>query len=325
EIKKKSDLEIYAPEREESLLQNLIAKNQGLLTETSIRAIYREIMSAALALEEDLKIAFLGPKGTWTHQAAINKFGNSVGYLPLSSLADVFNKVERREADYGVVPIENSTEGAVNHTLDLFADSPLRIFAQIILPLENHVLSKVPLEAVAKLYSHPHVFGQCRKWISENFAHGETVEVSSTAKAAALAQEDPSGAALGGALLAELFGLDILDRSVQDNAFAQTRFLVIGRRTCPPTGNDRTSIMFSVTDEPGALFHALKPFNQFQINLSKIESRPNRRESWEHYFYVDLAAHYTDDRFETALDELRSHCIFVKILGSYPDTKPNFA
>lgn len=319
EIKKRGGLEIYAPEREEKLLKALVAKSEGRLSERSIRAIYREIMSAALALEEDLKIAFLGPDGTWTHQAAISKFGNSVEYLPQSSLADVFDQVERKKAGYGVVPIENSTEGAVNHTLDLFATSPLQICAQILLPIENHLLSKVPKEKITKLYSHPQVFGQCRRWLAESFFNGDTIEVSSTAKAAELAKADPDSGALGGALLAELHGLEILEQSLQDNANNTTRFLVIGHRTCPPTGNDRTSIMFSVQDQPGSLFSALKPFNHFHINLSKIESRPNRQSKWEYFFYVDVAAHCTDEQLQTALDELRGHCNFVKILGSYPD------
>ncbi len=321
EIKKRGGLEIYAPEREEKLLQALVAKNKGRLGEPSIRAIYREIMSAALALEEDLKIAFLGPEGTWTHQAAISKFGNSVEYAPQMSVADVFDQVERKNAGYGVVPIENSTEGAVNHTLDLFATSPLQICAQILLPIENNLLAKIPVERIAKIYSHPQVFGQCRRWLAESFSHGETVEVSSTAKAAEMATTDPEGAALGGALLAELHGLEILDRGIQDNANNTTRFLVIGHRTCPATGKDRTSIMFSVRDEPGSLYAALKPFNQFHINLSKIESRPNRQSRWEYFFYVDVAVHGSNEQFRTALDELQAHCNFVKILGSYPDVE----
>ena len=321
EIKKRGGLEIYAPEREEKLLQRLVEKSQGWLPETSIRAIYREIMSAALALEIDLKIAFLGPAGTWTHQAAISKFGGSVKYVPQKNLADVFDQVERRKANYGVVPIENSTEGAVSHTLDLFADSKLKICAQILLPIENNLLSRVPLERIRKLYSHPHVFGQCRRWIAENFSHGETIEVSSTAKAAELAATDAESGALGGSLLAELHQLELLAEAIQDNPENVTRFLVIGRKSCPATGNDRTSIMFSVHDKPGSLHAALKPFNEFDINLSKIESRPNRRQNWEYFFYVDVATHESDEKLTTALEELRTHCSFVKILGSYPDTE----
>ncbi|MEM7013037.1 MAG: prephenate dehydratase [Verrucomicrobiota bacterium] len=319
-IKKKGGLEIYAPEREEKLLKALVGKSKGRLTESSIRAIYREIMSAALALEEDLKIGFLGPEGTWTHQAAISKFGASVKYLPQNSLADVFDQVERKRCDYGVAPIENSTEGAVNHTLDLFADSPLKICAQIMLPIENNLLSNIARDNIKRLYSHPQVFGQCRSWIAQNFSSGDTVEVSSTAKAAEMAKEDPEGAALGGALLAELHDLELVEPAIQDIASNTTRFLVIGHKTCPPTGKDRTSIMFAVRDEPGSLYNALKPFNQFDLNLRKIESRPSKRRAWEYFFFVDLSGHCSDDNLVTALEELEKHCSFLKILGSYPDT-----
>jgi chorismate mutase/prephenate dehydratase len=318
-IKKKDDLEIYAPEREESLLQGLIAKSKGRLPEKSIRAIYREIMSAALALEDNLKIAYLGPEGTWTHQAAINKFGHSVEYTPQPSFTEVFDQVARQKANYGVVPIENSTEGAVSHTLDLFADSPLKICAQILLRIENTLMAKGPREEITKLYSHPQVFGQCRSWLHQNFPTAELIEVSSTTKAASIAATEPNSAALGGQLAAELYDLTILEESIQDRATNTTRFLVLGQKTCPPTGNDRTSIMFSVTDKPGSLFDALKPFNALAINMSKIESRPSKRKDWEYFFFVDLKGHCQDEKIVTALKELGQHCSFVKILGSYPD------
>ena len=321
EIKKQDGLEIYAPEREEKLLQSLIAKSQGRLPEQSIRAIYREIMSAALALEEDLKIAYLGPEGTWTHQAAINKFGHSVAYSPQPSFTEVFDQVARRTADYGVVPIENSTEGAVNHTLDLFADSPLKICAQILLPIDNALMSVIPREQITKLYSHPQVFGQCRGWIQKHFPTAETIEVSSTTRAAEIAKEEPGAAALGGQLAAELYGLEILEPSINDRTTNTTRFLVLSHNTCPATGNDRTSIMFSVRDRPGSLFNALKPFNAFEINMSKIESRPSKRRDWEYFFFVDVLGHCEDQKLITALDELGEHCSFVKMLGSYPNTE----
>ena len=319
EIKKKDGLEIYAPEREEKLLQSLIKKSEGRLPEKSIRAIYREIMSAALALEENLKIAYLGPEGTWTHQAAINKFGHSVAYSPQPSFTEVFEQVARRVADYGVVPIENSTEGAVNHTLDLFADSPLKICAQILLPIDNALMSVIPREEITKLYSHPQVFGQCRGWIQKNFPTAEIIEVSSTTRAAEIAKHEPGAAALGGKLAAELYGLDLLEPSIQDRTTNTTRFLVLSHNTCPATGNDRTSIMFSVRDRPGSLFSALKPFNEFEINMSKIESRPSKRRDWEYFFFVDVLGHCEDQKLITALDELGEHCSFVKILGSYPN------
>lgn len=320
-VKKRNGLQIYAPEREESLLRTLISMNQGRLSETSIRAIYREIMSAALALEDDLKIAYLGPEGTWTHQAAIKKFGHSVSYSPQPNFADVFDQVTRRSADYGVVPIENSTEGAVSHTLDLFVDSPLHICSQILLRIENCLMAAIPRSEIRTLYSHPQVFGQCRSWIHRNFPQADLVEVSSTTKAAQIAQEQAKqgAAALGGPLAAEIYGLDVLETSIQDRATNTTRFLVIGEKTCPPTGQDRTSVLFAIHDRPGSLVKALQAFDNFHINLSKIESRPSKRKDWEYVFYVDLAGHCMDPEVAKALAELHQHCSMIKLLGSYPD------
>jgi chorismate mutase / prephenate dehydratase len=321
EVKKRDGLQIYAPEREEALLRRLIERNNGRLPEKSIRAIYREIMSAALALEDDLKIAYLGPEGTWTHQAAIKKFGHSVAYTSQPNFAEVFDQVTRRQADYGVVPIENSTEGAVSHTLDLFVDSPLQICAQILLRIENGLMASIPREQIKTLYSHPQVFGQCRNWILRNFPEADLVEVSSTTRAAQLARDNAAqgAAALGGALAAEMNGLEMLESSIQDRATNTTRFLVIGEKTCPPTGKDRTSILFAIHDRPGSLVRALQAFDQFQINMSKIESRPSKRKDWEYVFYVDLSGHCDDPELKKAIEELEKHCSMVKLLGSYPD------
>ena len=321
-VKKRDGLQIYAPEREQALLTRLIEMNQGRLPEKSIRAIYREIMSAALALEDHLRIAYLGPEGTWTHQAAIKKFGHSVDYLPQANFAEVFDLVTRRKASYGVVPIENSTEGAVSHTLDLFVDSPLHICSQILMRIENGLMAAIPREQIKTLYSHPQVFGQCRAWILKNFPHADLVEVSSTTKAAEIARDRAAegAAALGGALAAGMYGLNLLDDAIQDRATNTTRFLVIGEKTCPPTGNDRTSILFAIHDRPGSLVNALKAFDEFHINMSKIESRPSKRRDWEYIFYVDLAGHCEDPGVANALAELGKHCSLVKLLGSYPDS-----
>jgi chorismate mutase/prephenate dehydratase len=321
EIKKRDGLEIYAPEREEALLQSLLKKNQGRLPEKSIRAIYREIMSAALALEQDLKIAYLGPSGTWTHQAAINKFGQSVKYVAMPNFQEVFEEVARRRADYGVVPIENSTEGAVNHTLDLFADSPLRICAQILLRIENALLCNCPREEIEVIYSHPQVFGQCRNFLAKNFPKVPLIDCSSTTKAAEMAAKNPKAAALGGKLAGSLNGLTVVEESIQDSATNTTRFLVLSERTCPSTGNDRTSIMFSVRNEPGSLYKALSPFSECHVNMSKIESRPSKRRDWEYFFFVDVLGHCEDPLLVQALQELEKHCSFVKILGSYPNSE----
>ncbi len=322
EIKKKEGLSIYAPEREEAVFQRVVKLNQGRLPELSIRAIYREIMSAALALEDHLKIAYLGPAGTWTHQAALVKFGQSVDYLPQASFADVFDQVARRHASYGVVPIENSAEGAVDHIVDLFADSSLKICAQIFVRIEHCLMASGPKEEIRTVYSHPEVFAQCQLYTARHFSHADLVEVASTSKAAELASQTPRSCALGGPLAAELHGLDIIERSVQDSATNTTRFLVISENTCPPTGNDRTSLMFAVRNAPGSLYHALEPFNTLNLNLSKIESRPSRKKDWEHFFFVDLMGHCEDPSIVTALQKLEEHCNFIRVLGSYPNTLP---
>jgi len=322
EVKKRDNLQIYAPERENALLERLMKLNAGRLPEVSVKAIYREIMSMALHLEDDLKIAYLGPAGSWSHQAAIKKFGHSVSYVAQANFAEVFDSVARRQVDYGVVPIENSTEGAVSHTLDLFVESPLHICAQILLRIDNCLMSNVERDKITMLYSHPQVFGHCRNWLLRNFPKAELVECSSTTKAAALAHANAhlGAAAMGGKLAAELNNLRILEESIQDRATNTTRFLVIGEKTCPSTGSDRTSILFSIKDRPGSLVSALKSFEDFQVNMSKIESRPSKQKDWEYIFYVDLAGHCEDEKLKAALEDLEKHCSLVKVLGSYPNT-----
>jgi len=234
----------------------------------------------------------------------------------------VFDHVARRRASYGVVPIENSTEGAVSHTLDLFVDSPLHICAQILLRIEHCLMAAIPREQIKTLYSHPQAFGQCRNWIQKNLPHVDLVEVSSTTKAAEIARDRAAqgAAAIGGSLAAEMLELTVLEEAIQDRATNTTRFLVIGEKTCPPTGNDRTSLLFAIHDRPGSLVNALKAFDEFHINMSKIESRPSKRRDWEYIFYVDLAGHCEDAEVANALAELDKHCSMVKLLGSYPDT-----
>jgi len=320
-LKKRDGVSIYAPEREEKLLRSLIElneRNKGRLPATAVRAIYREIMSASFALEKGLTIAYLGPVATWSHQAAREKFGASVEYAAQSSIAEVFNVVARGKADYGVVPIENSTEGAVSYTLDQFMDSELRVCAQFSLKIENNLLAKIPRDQVRIVYTHPQVIGQCRQWLRHNLPHAELTEVSSTTRAAELAAKEPHSAAIAGRMAAEVYGLEVLEASIQDSPNNTTRFLIIGPNSCPATGDDKTSLMFSVQDKPGALFSALAPFKDLLINMSKIESRPSKRKAWEYFFFVDIDGHAEDAPLVEALAELQKHCSFVKILGSYP-------
>ncbi|MFN3409222.1 MAG: prephenate dehydratase [Limisphaerales bacterium] len=319
ELKRKAGEEIYAPHRELAVLNRVCKLNPGPIPNDSIRAIYREIMSSALSVEKSMTIAYLGPEATFTHQAAIKKFGSSLRYAAQRTIADVFAEVARGRAEYGVVPVENTTEGVVTHTLDMFVDSDLKIVAQIVLPIQHCLLSRIPREKIQRLYVHPQSLAQCRVWISKNLPHAEIIETSSNARSAQQAAKDRKAAAIGGALAGQQYGLTVLEKDIQDNAANATRFLVLGRKCPPATGNDRTSLMFSLVDAVGALHKALAPFRRYRINMTKIESRPSKRKAWEYFFFVDCDGHQTDRRVAKALEQLTHHCTYVKVLGSYPN------
>ena len=319
EIKRKAGEEIYAPHRERNVLQRICRKNQGPITNESLRFIYREIMSSALSLEKSLTVAYLGPEATFTHQAAIRRFGASLHYTPQKTIADVFTEVSKHRADYGVVPVENSTEGVVTHTLDMFVESDLKIVAQIVLPVQHCLLANCPRPKIRKLYAHPQALGQCRGWVQANLPHAEIVESSSNARSAELAAKEKGAAAIAGILASERYDVPVLDYDIQDNVANATRFLVLGRQCSPPTSDDRTSLMFSVMDRVGALYQALAAFRRHRINMTKIESRPSKRKAWEYFFFVDCEGHMEDRRVAKAISLLSEHCSYVKVLGSYPD------
>ncbi len=310
--------EAYVPAREKAVLENVERLNRGPLTSDSVRAIYREVMSAALSLERGVVVAFFGPKATFTHQAALQKFGGSVKYVDCETITDVFAAVEKKAADYGVVPIENSTEGAVTHTLDQFTDTPVKICAEIYLPIMHNLMASVPRDKIKRIYSIPHVFGQCRRWLYENMPGVALVPVTSTARAAEMASREPESAALAGAPAAELYGLNILDENIQDLGGNMTRFLVIGKAYGQPTGRDKTSILFAVKHKVGALYEALSAFKKDNINMTKIESRPSKAKAWEYYFFVDFEGHAEDSHVQKALSEMSEHCMLLTVLGSYP-------
>jgi chorismate mutase/prephenate dehydratase len=320
ELKLKAGEEIYAPHRERAVFDRVCGHNAGPMTNEQLRAIYREIMSSALALEKTMTIAYLGPEATFTHQAAIKRFGSSLKYASQKTIADVFTEVGKQRADYGVVPVENSTEGVVTHTLDMFVDSDLKIVSQIVLRVQQCLMSNAPRAYIKKLYAHPQSLAQCRGWIQNHLPRVEIVETSSNARSAELAAKEKFTAAIGGILAAEKYGLQILEQDIQDNASNSTRFLVLGRQCSPPTGDDRTSLMISVADKSGALHSAIAAFRKFKINLTKIESRPSKRKAWEYFFFIDCAGHFQDAKVAKAIHLLGTHCNFVKILGSYPNT-----
>src|SRR5467141_3713319 len=321
EIKLKAGEEIYAPHRERAVLQRICRRNQGPITNDSLRSIYREIMSSALSLEKSLTVAYLGPEATFTHQAAIRRFGSSLHYSPQKTITDVFADVSKNRADYGVVPVENSTEGVVTHTLDMFVDSDLKIVSQIVLPVQHCLLSNCRRAQIKKLFAHPQALGQCRGWVQTHLPRVEIIETSSNARSAEFAAKEKEAAAIAGILAAEKYKLRVLEYDIQDNAANATRFLVLGRQCSPPTGNDRTSVMFSIVDRVGALYRALAPFRRYRINMTKIESRPSKRKAWEYFFFVDCDGHLNVPRVAKAIEHLASQCNFLKVLGSYPNSE----
>lgn len=320
-LKQKGGREVYSPQREQAILDRICRLNRGPLSADALRAVYREIMSTALAVEKPMTIAYLGPEATFTHQAAMKRFGVSLNYVPLKTIAEVFHEVSKRRADFGVVPIENSTEGVVTHTLDMFVDSDLKIVAQIVLPVQHCLLSRTTRQQIRRLYLHPQTLAQCRNYVQKNFPHAEIIETSSNARSAELAASDRRSGAIAGLLAAEKYNLPVIEHDVQDSPSNATRFLVLGRECGPPSGNDRTSIMFCIADRVGALYSALAPFRRYRINMTKIESRPSRRKAWEYYFFVDIDGHAQERRVARALAQLAQQCVFVKVLGSYPNSE----
>lgn len=317
-IKNRFKKSVYAPAREKEILSKITNDNKGPLTSASLEAIYREVMSASLSLEKSIVIAYLGPQATFTHLAALKKFGASVDYLPCDSITDVFSEVEKDNADYGVVPIENSIEGAVSHTLDMLMDSDLKICSQIMLDISHNLLAKCAQKGIKKIYSNPQVFGQCRLWLETNLPKADLIEVSSTTRAAQIAAKEKKAACIASLLAAKEYNLNIVARDIEDSPHNITRFLVIGKFEAEPTGRDKTSIMFSIKDKVGALHNMLLPFKKYKLNLTKIESRPSKKKAWDYFFFVDLLGHVQNKNTRKALDELEEKCKFLKVLGSYP-------
>ncbi len=311
--------QVYSPQREKEVYARLLKSSRGPVRKESLKAIFREIMSGALALEKDLAIAYLGPEATFTHQAAMSKFGSSVQYLPMKNIGDVFKEVQKGYADYGVVPIENSMEGAVNHTLDVFVDSGVKIYAEIYLDISHHLLGRMAdLSGVKKIYSNPQAFGQCREWLTANVPSADLIDVSSTTRAAQISAKEKGAAAIASELASGMYGLRVLARAIEDSSDNITRFLVIASSFGAKTGQDRTSIMFSVKDKVGALHDVLGLFSSSKINLTKIESRPSKNKPWEYVFFVDFNGHAEEPKVAAALTRLEKHCQSVKVLGSYP-------
>ena len=319
EIKRGEGLPLYIPHREREVLEGLVKANPGPFPSRALEVIFREVISACLALQRPIKVAYLGPEATHTHQAALEYFGSSVEFLPVRFVEGIFQAVEREQAHYGVVPFENSTEGVVSSTVDMFFSTKARIVGEMYLRISHHLLClSGDRRDVKRIYSHPQATAQCKKWLALHMSGVPVVDVPSTAEAAARAAQDPQGGAIASETAAILYGLKVAQAGIEDVRENYTRFLVLGKEGTVPTGRDKTSVLFSVPHEAGALCRVLEIFARRNINLTKIESRPSKERAWDYLFYVDFEGHGEEDRVKQALKELRGMALTFRLLGSYP-------
>ncbi len=317
-LKNKTNKPVYSPDREKEILTKIAKANKGPLSDKCLIAIWRELMSGSFALEKPLRIGYLGPEGSFSHTAAMLKFGQSVEYEPLTDIRSIFDEVSKGHCDLGLVPIENTTGGGVIETLDALVDSDVKVCAEVLMAIHHNLLANCSLEKIKKIYSKPEVFAQCRNWLSATFKEAQTIPVASTAKAAQMAAEEPEAAAIGSAVAAEIYGLKIICENIEDITNNITRFLVIAKEDAKPTGEDKTAILYSTAHKAGALADVLDVFKKYEINLTNIESRPSKKRQWEYYFFMDFVGHRTEKKVQDALDEARRHCLQLSILGSFP-------
>jgi len=310
-LKDKDNSPVFRPDRESAVYRKIEELNKGPLKENHFRAIYREIMSSIIDLEGSFEFCYLGPKASFTHQAAINKFGHSLKSAAFDTIPNIFRAVESGEFRYGVVPIENSTEGVVTNTLDQFLHSDLKIYSEVFLKINLCLLARNnKIDKITTIYSHRHALAQCREWLGRTFPSVEYVEASSTSKAASMVRKKKNSAAIASELAAKVYNLRVVDK---------WRFRVIGNDLASPTGNDKTSLVCSLPDKPGALYKSIEPFAESEMNLTKIESRPNKKDNWEYNFFIDMDGHVEDKSVKNVIEELAKRTTFVKILGSFPN------
>ncbi len=322
-FKAERGLPLFHPGREELIYARLSKSNSGPLTDESLRAIYREIFAASRLLQHVLQVAFLGPDWTYSHIAALSIHGHSARYVPCPTLEDVFEALLKGKVNTAVIPIENSLQGGVGRSMDLLYESDVRVVGECYLEVAHHLSSKVTsIEEVERVYAHPQAIEQCRHWLLQNLRHAEPHETASTARAAQRAVEDARGAAICNLYAAHHYGLNVLAERIEDHSGNTTRFLILSQHDTPPTGMDKTSILFAVSDKPGALHSAIESFARANVNMTRIESRPNRMFSWQYLFYADVEGHQTEDSVRFALEDLRRHVSFLRILGSYPRRDP---
>lgn len=317
-LKQQQNAPIYSPEREKMVLEKVRRLNHGPLPDRCLEAVYRELMSGSFALEKPLRIGFLGPHGTFSHAASVQKFGSSVTHVPLADIPSVFDEVIRGHIDYGLVPVENSIHGGVVDTLDAFLNSSAKICAEVKVTIHHNLLAKEPWEQVRSIYSKPEVFSQCRKWLAAMGKDRDVQAAASTSKAAEMAAQQPGVAAIGSKLASQLHGLRVLFENIEDDPDNETRFFVIGREPARRSGDDKTAIMFTTAHKPGALAEVLDVFKENGINLTDIEKRPSKKVNWEYYFFIDAQGHQDDPQMLKAIQEARQHCLQLTVLGSYP-------
>ena len=315
----KDDGVVLRPEREAQVLQRVQDNNKGPLSNAAVAQLFTEVMSQCRALEAPLSVAYLGPEGTFTEAAALKRFGSAIQGQSCATIDDVFRAVESGAAHYGVVPVENSTEGAIGRTLDLLMQSPLQVCGEVMLAIHQCLLSQhCEISAIETVYSHPQSLGQCQGWLNTNLPRAARIPVASNAEAARLAAENPHRAAIAGSQAAAHFGLSICEKNIEDDANNTTRFLVLGNQRVAPSGNDKTSLVMSAANRPGAVHDLLVPLDKHGVSMTKLESRPARSGLWEYVFYVDIEGHQADVKVAAALAELGRVAAFVKVLGSYP-------
>lgn len=309
----------YRPEREAQVLRRVKERNQGPLPAEEVARLFREVMSACLALERQTAVAFLGPEGTFSHEAVLKHFGHSVKPVPLAAFDEVFREVEAGSADYAVVPVENSTEGAVNYTIDLLLKTPLKICGEVELRIHDHLMSQAAdIASVKRIYSHSQSLAQCREWLDAHLPSVERIAVSSNAEAARRASEDAEAAAVAGKSAAEMYKLPLLASNIEDEPNNTTRFLIVGREPVPPSGEDKTALLLSTRNQPGSLFKLLEPMAKNGISMTRIESRPSRQGTWDYVFFVEVLGHQDDEAVASALAELKKEAALFKVLGSFP-------
>jgi chorismate mutase/prephenate dehydratase len=326
EIKHQNGLAAYAPARERAVLDRVAALSEGEFPKHGLQAVFREIISSSISLEGRLKVAYLGPEATFTHEAALRSFGSSIELEPQITVAEVFARVERGEVQHGVVPVENSMEGAVTHTLDELMNSPLKICGEVYLPVsQNLISSETSMERVSLVCSHPMALAQAASWLRREVPWASLEDVDSTAEAARRAADEPGVAAVGSVLAAGAHDLKVLARNIQDARANTTRFIVLGREWAARTGRDKTSVVFSVKDRPGVLKDALSAFADEGINLTRIESRPSRKRAWTYVFFADFLGHPEEERVKRAMESLEEHCPYVSLIGAYPEVAPEVA